>query len=267
MAKIHSTAIVSAKAQLAADVEIGPHCVIGDGVVIGAKTRLLNQVTLQGNTHLGQRNLIYTGTCLGYPGQIRNPASDASHVVIGDDNIFREFVTVHGSAHAEKPTRIGSRGFFMANAHIAHDCVVGDDVTMANIATLGGHVTVGDHSFIGGLVGVHQNVRIGQFAMIGGCSKPVMDIPPFSLCDGIPARIFGVNVVGLKRAGYTVQQVRTLKQAMRLLLASGQLMKDALLQAESQFKDSKDVRHLIQFIRDSKRGVLQFDSSSAKDTD
>ncbi len=258
MSKIHPSALVSKKAKIASDVEIGPYCIIGDRVTIGRGTRLLNHVTLEGVTVIGENNQIYTGTCIGFGGQMRNPKPGDIFVTIGDGNIFREYVTVHGSSDENHPTRIENRGFFMANSHIAHDCVVEDDVTMANVAALGGHVHVESFAMIGGLVGVHQNVRIGKYSMLGGLSKPVLDVPPFSICSGAPAKIFGVNAIGLKRGGYASKDVQTLKKALNTLLGSGLTLSEAMTETRRLFPGNKDVEHLLTFAKNSQRGLLRF---------
>ncbi|MGN1062880.1 MAG: acyl-ACP--UDP-N-acetylglucosamine O-acyltransferase, partial [Alphaproteobacteria bacterium] len=204
MVKIHSSAVIDPHAELADDVEIGPFCTVGPHVKIGAGTRLISHVTIDGYTTLGERNTVYPFAALGGLAQHKRSHAPDAVLMIGDDNVFREHVTAHvGSDVDQKITRIGSRNWFLVASHIAHDCVIGDDVVMSNNATLAGHVHVGDRAIIGGLSAVLQFTRIGKGAMIGGMCGVGRDVIPFGIqMGGVRAGLGGLNLIGLQRAGY-----------------------------------------------------------------
>jgi UDP-N-acetylglucosamine acyltransferase len=253
---IHPTALVAGTAQLGLGVEIGPYCVVGPHVVIGAGTRLLGHVVVDGHTRLGERGTVFPGACLGLPPQSKKHLPQSSLLVVGHENVIREHVTINAGLTDGAPTVVGDRNFLMVGAHIGHDCVVGSDTTLANQVALGGHVVVEDQAVIGGLTGVHQFSRIGKFAMVGGLSKVVMDVLPFSLCDGHPARPYGVNSIGLRRNGYTSKEIMVLKKALKKIFFSKDLV---LTSAEVKKESGGDphVEHLLRFIETSKRGIAR----------
>ena len=235
--RIHPTAIIED------NVEIGPDCEIAAYAVIKQFTRL------------GARNRVFEHAVLGGEPQDVKFKGEESYLEIGDDNLIREFCTLHRANGSGQATRIGSRNFFMVGVHIAHNCVVGDDNIFANEVALAGHVTIEDHVFLSNGVGAHQFVRMGRHAMVGGKSKIVQDVLPFFITDGNPPRVRGLNTVGLTRAGFSESQRRTLKDAYSKLLRSGALLEEALTELE-QIND-ENVAHLIRFIRGSKRGITR----------
>ena len=254
---VHPTAVVSPEASLDSGVQIGAYAVIGPQVRIGKDTQISSHVHIEGDAEIGARCQIYPSCVLGTPAQARLPKPILhAGVSIGDDNIIREFTTIHAASKDGGRTVVGHRNMLMTSVHIAHDCVVGNDVTMANIATLGGHVTVGDRAVIGGLVGVHQFVRVGTLAMIGSSSKLSMDVPPFSLVDGHPLRFFGVNAVGLKRAGFEPARRAAIRKALKVLFFGANLT-NAVEEVKRDFKGNADVETILAFIKGSKRGVMR----------
>jgi UDP-N-acetylglucosamine acyltransferase len=255
--QIHPTAVIHPKAELAPDVEVGPYSVVGEHVRIGRGTRLVSHVYVEGWTEIGERCQLYPYASIGTPPQHLQYQGEPTRVVIGHDNILREYVTVNrGTVHGGGVTKIGNHNFLMAYVHVAHDCVLGDHIIMANASTLAGHITIGDHAIIGGLSGIHQYVRIGSYVMIGGCSALGQDVPPFMrAAGGYRARLYGLNSVGLRRHGFSNERIGVLKQAYELLFRSGHRMAEAVKQARDQFKDHPDVLALLAFIDGSKRGI------------
>jgi len=231
---VHPTAVIED------NVEIGPDCEIGAYAVIKRFTKI------------GARNRIFEHAVLGGEPQDLKFRGERSFLEIGDDNVIREFCTLHRANGEAEKTRIGSRNFFMVGVHIAHNCAIGDDNILANEVALAGHITIEDHVFISNNVGAHQFVRMGRFAMVGGKSKIVQDVLPFFITDGNPARLRGVNSVGLRRAGFSEAERRALKDAYRALFRSGIPVAQALDQLNAS--DDENVKHLIAFMRDSKRG-------------
>ncbi|HKS10058.1 MAG TPA: acyl-ACP--UDP-N-acetylglucosamine O-acyltransferase [Pyrinomonadaceae bacterium] len=234
---IHSTAIIED------NVEIGPDCEVGAYAVIKRFTRL------------GARNRIYEHAVVGGEPQDVKFKGEESFLEIGDDNIIREFCTLHRASGAGETTRIGSRNFFMVGVHVAHNCVVGDDNIFANEVALAGHITIEDRVFLSNGVGAHQFVRMGRFAMVGGKSKIVQDVLPFFITDGNPPRVRGLNTVGLTRAGFSEEAKRTLKNAYRTLFKSAAPLAEVLEELD-QVED-ENVAHLVSFIRGSKRGFTR----------
>src|SRR5205085_2710117 len=199
-AQIHPTAIVDAQAEIGPGAIIGPYCIVEAGVVLGAECWLQHHVTLCGPTKTGARNKFHAYCSIGQQTQDLKYQGEPTYLEIGDENTFREFVTVNRSTTAEGKTRIGHRGNFLAYSHIGHDCNVGDAVVFSNNGTLAGHVKVGDHAIMGGLTAVHQFYRLGRFAIAGGCSKIVQDVPPFMIADGNPAKVRAVPFPSSSRA-------------------------------------------------------------------
>ncbi|MDB6071866.1 MAG: lpxA [Verrucomicrobiales bacterium] len=254
---IHPTAIIDPRADLAPDVEVGPYCVIGAGVKLGAGCVLHNQVTLNGPTTIGERNTFFTGAVIGGVTQDLKYAGEPTYLEVGDDNVFRECTTVNRGTLPGSKTVIGHHNLFLSYCHIAHDCTVGNHVIFSNNGTLAGHVIVEDHVILGGLSAVHQFCRIGKFAMTGGCSKIVQDVPPFMIVDGNPAAVRGVNVVGLQRQGYDEAAIRPLKQAYKSLFMRPQNLADALAELSPLAAESPALAHLTAFIESSQRGIIR----------
>jgi UDP-N-acetylglucosamine acyltransferase len=234
---IHPTAIIED------DVEVGPDCEIGAYAVIKRYTKI------------GARNRIFEHAVVGGEPQDVKFKGEQSYLEIGDDNLIREFCTLHRASGEGETTRIGSRNFFMVGCHVAHNCVIGNDNIFANEVALAGHIVVEDHVFISNNVGAHQYVRFGRHAMVGGKSKIVQDVLPFFTTDGNPPRLRGLNSVGLRRAGFSENARRALKEAYRVLFRSGVPLEDALRQLEQV--DDENVSRLIAFVRGSKRGFTR----------
>jgi UDP-N-acetylglucosamine acyltransferase len=254
---IHSTAIVDAKAELGAETIVGPYCVVGPGVVLGEKCWLQHHVTLTGPTRGGRENKFYAYCSIGQQTQDLKYAGEPTYLEIGDGNTFREFCTINRSTKSDGKTRVGSRGNFLAYSHIGHDCRVGDSVVFSNNGTLAGHVEVGDHAVMGGLTAVHQFCRIGRFAITGGCSKIVQDVPPFLIADGNPAEIRGINQVGMERAGFSQQSLKAIKEAFRLLYRSKLNTRQAIEKMRTEIEPVEEIGQLIEFIEKSERGIIR----------
>ncbi|MEY2541119.1 MAG: UDP-N-acetylglucosamine acyltransferase [Verrucomicrobiota bacterium] len=255
--QIHPTAIVDPGAEIGAETVIGPYCVIGAQVVLGENSWLQNHVTLAGPTRTGPGNKFYAYCSIGQQTQDLKYKGEPTHLEIGDENTFREFVTVNRSTTSEGKTRIGSRGNFLAYSHIGHDCTVGDEVVFSNNGTLAGHVEVGDNAVMGGLTAVHQFCRIGRFAITGGCSKIVQDVPPFMIADGNPAEIRGVNLIGLERKGYSAEKVKSIKEAFRLLFRSKYNTRQAIEAIRKELPPSEEINQIIEFIEKTERGIIR----------
>jgi UDP-N-acetylglucosamine acyltransferase len=252
---IHPTAIVSPRALLADEVRIDAYAVIEDDVAIGAGCEIGAHAVIKKHTVIGERNRIFEHAVLGGEPQDVKFKGEQSSLVIGDDNLIREYCTLHRGCGEGSLTRVGSRNFLMVGVHVAHNCLVGDDNIFTNDAAIAGHCEVEDHVFLSNNVGAHQFVRFGRFAMVGGKSKIVQDVLPFLVTDGNPARARGVNSVGLRRAGFTSQQRRALKEAYKLLFRSSVVLEAALQQMEQMHDENVD--HLVNFIRGSKRGFIR----------
>ncbi len=255
--QIHPTAIVDPGAQIGAGSEIGPYCVIGPNVMLDENCWLQHHVTLCGPMRAGARNKFYAYCSIGQQTQDLKYKGEPTYLEIGDENTFREFVTVNRSTTGEGKTRIGSGGNFLAYSHIGHDCRVGDEVVFSNNGTLAGHVEVGDNAVMGGLTAVHQFCRIGRFAITGGCSKIVQDVPPFMIADGNPAEIRGVNSVGLERKGYAPDKIKPIKEAFRLLFRSKFNTGQALEAIRKELPPSEEINQIVEFIEKTERGIIR----------
>jgi UDP-N-acetylglucosamine acyltransferase len=257
--QIHSTAIVHPKASLADDVEVGPFCLIGEHVTIGKGTRLLSHVTVDGWTEIGERNELHPFASIGGPPQHLGYKGEPTKVVIGHDNIFREYVTVNrATVQGGGATVLGSHNFLMAYVHVAHDCRLGSHLIMANAASLAGHITIGDYAIIGGLTGIHQYVRIGSYAMVGGCCALGQDLPPFMrAAGGYRARMYGLNSVGLRRQGFSTDRISVLKRAYEMLFRSGHRTAEAAKLTKAEFGDQPDVMAIVGFLEGTKRGICR----------
>ncbi len=258
MSEIHKTAVVSSKAEIGSDVVIGPYCIIGDNVKIGKGTKLISNVHIEGITEIGEYCTIFPFSTIGFPPQDLKYKGEQTGVKIGNNNIIREYVTIHrASVSGDGWTTIGNNNFIMAYVHIAHDCKIGNSVIMANLATLAGHVTVEDFVFIGGLVAVHQFTRIGAHAMVGGFSGVGQDIPPFTMASGPRAKLYGLNSVGLKRRGFSDETINLLKKAYKILFRDKLSLKEAISKVKKDLPQIPEITHLIDFIEANKRGICR----------
>ncbi len=253
---IHPTAIVEGDVEIGEGVEIGPFCVIQGKIRIGKGTKIKERVTIKGKVTIGENCRIFQGAVIGEEPQHLAYKGEETEVIIGNNVIIREYVTIHrGTALDKGKTVVKDNVLLMAYSHVAHDCIVGEGVIMANCATLGGHVEVGDHAFIGGLSAVQQRTRIGAYAMVGGLTGVSLDIPPFTKASGQHAKLYGINTVGLKRKGFSKERISALKKAYKILFRSNLLKSEALKILEEEFKDNEDIRLLIDFIRTSRVGI------------
>jgi len=251
---IHPAAVVHSSAELGQNVQVGPFSVIGPEVRIGDGTRIDSHVVIERWTHIGRNCHIMSGAVLGGVPQDHKFAGERTYLIIGDNNIIREFVTIHRASGEGNATVVGSNNMIMAYCHIGHNCTIGNGVTMANMVGISGHAVVEDKVVFGGMVGVHQMVRIGKLAMVGGISKVVQDIPPFMLADGRPMRVYGLNVIGLRRNGVPPKVREGLKQAYKLLYRSNLNVSQALEMIDNEIEPSPELEYLLQFIRNVKFG-------------
>jgi UDP-N-acetylglucosamine acyltransferase len=252
---VDPSAKVSADSEIATDVEIGPFAIIEPGVVVGRGCRIGAHAVLKRGLILGRDVRVFEGAVLGgEPQDLKFKGAD-SFAEIGDRCLIREFATVHRSASDGETTRIGKDSLLMAYGHVAHDCQIGDRVVIASYAALAGHIEIGDRAFVSGGVVIHQFSHIGGFSMIGGGSKVNLDVPPYMTVDGVPARAIGLNVVGLRRADFSDDEIRTLKKAFRMIYRSKLPLRTALERIEEL--DTKETKALADFIRNSERGICR----------
>ena len=254
---IHSSAIIHKNAKLAANVDIGPYCIIGENVSIGEGTKLHSHVVIDGFTTIGKMNEFYPGCVLGYQGQDKKFKGETSYLEIGDRGTFREYVTIHRGTGEGTKTKIGNDVFFMANAHVAHNCVIADSVILVNGAGLGGFVEVEEKAFISAYSIVHQFCRIGKNAMIGLCSPIDKDVPPYMLGVGNPFSIHYYNKVGLARAGVTEEGFKDIKSIFKTVFRSGLNTEQAIERMRNELPESSYAKHFIAFVRKSKRGIYK----------
>ncbi|RZB36179.1 MAG: UDP-N-acetylglucosamine acyltransferase [Desulfobacteraceae bacterium Eth-SRB2] len=255
---IHATAIVDSKAELDANVEVGPYSIIRQNVSIGAGTVIGPHVIIEPYVNIGQDCHIFQYAAIGAPPQSLKFKGEKSDVKIGRGTIIREFVTIHrGTEFGGGLTEVGEENFLMAYTHIAHDCITGKKVIFANNATLAGHIIVGDNATIGGLVAIHQFVRIGNYAYVGGKSAVVKDIPPYVIASGDRAKLHGLNSVGLKRYGFSQETLSLLKKAYRIIFRIGITLNEAIERVKAEVEQVPEVVNLIDFIKSSRRGITR----------
>lgn len=264
---IHPTAIIDPSAQIASDVEIGPFSIIDANVKIGSGCIIDSHVRITGYTEIGSDCHIFQGAVIGMPPQdLKFRNEEVSYLKIGSGNIFREFVTIHRATGEGCSTIIGDNNFLMGYVHVGHNCVLGSNIIVSNVSSFAGHVTIEDNVVVGGMTGVHQFVRIGAFAMAGGCSRITKDIPPYSTVAGSPERFYGLNVVGLRRNGISSETRIALKKAFAVFCSKNKLQ--ALAEVETHFEMTPEMRHLIEFIKaPSKRGVCFKTELTKKESD
>jgi len=253
--QIHKTAIIDPKAELADDIIVGPYTIIHKNVKIGAGTQIGAHCLIDEYTTIGKNCQIFTGTVVGSITQDKKFKGEKSFLEIGDDNIIREYATINRGTEAGSTTKIGNENLFMAYSHIAHDCKIGNNTVLANCGTLAGYVTLEDGAIVGGLAAIHQFVRIGKLAIIGGCSKVVQDIVPFCMVDGHPAVPYGINSIGLERAGYPDKAKEGLKKAFKIIFSMKLNIKNALKKIEDELPPQEEITYLINFIKSSERGI------------
>lgn len=258
MTKIHQTALVDPRAELDGEVEVGPYSIVGPRVKIGKGTRVKSHVVIEGHTTLGEGNLIFQFATVGSVPQDLKYKGEDSQLIIGHHNTIREFVSLNpGTAGGGMVTRIGDHNLLMMYCHIAHDCILGGHNIIANGATLGGHVVIEDFVIVGGLVGIHQFVKVGTSAILGAGSMVSKDIPPYCNATGDRARLRGLNSEGLRRRGFSKEQIEGLKKAYRIIFQSGLRVKEALGTVRKAIPNSPEVDHLVTFIEQSRRGVCR----------
>jgi UDP-N-acetylglucosamine acyltransferase len=257
MSTIHPTALIDASAQLDADVDVGPYCVIGPHVRVGAGTRLHAHVVLTGHTSIGANCEIFPFACIGGQTQDLKFKGGTSYVEVGDRTTLREYVTVNAGTDEGGITKIGRQCHIMAYAHIAHDCIVGHEVIIANCGTLAGHVVVEDQVILGGLSAVHQFTRLGRLCIIGGCNKVVQDVPPFMMADGNPLQVHTINSIGLKRKEISAETQSEIKRAFKILYRDGLSTSQAVAKLESELQPLPEIQQLIAFVKSSERGITK----------
>jgi UDP-N-acetylglucosamine acyltransferase len=252
---IHSSAVIHPKAEIGSECEIGPFCVIGEHVALGRGCRLHSHVVIDGHTRLGEANEIYPFASIGLKTQDLKWKGGVTRTVIGDHNTFREYVTIHSATGDGEITTVGSHNNLLAYCHVAHNVTMGSHVIMSNVGTLAGHVMVEDYAIVGGLAAVHQFCRVGRMAIIGGCSKVVQDVPPYMLADGNPAETRTINKVGMERHDVPEEAQAALRQAYKILFREGLTIPNALARIEKELPQGDEIRHLVQFVRTSERGI------------
>jgi len=255
--EIHSSAIVDPEAKLGRGTVVGPYCIIGPHVSLGENCWLQHHVTLAGPMRAGEGNKFFAYCSIGQQTQDLKYEGEPTYLEIGNKNTFREFVTVNRSTSSQGKTRIGNGGNFLAYSHIGHDCTVGDEVVFSNNGTLAGHVQVGDHAVMGGLTAVHQFCRIGRYAITGGCSKIVQDVPPFMIADGNPAEIRGVNLVGLERSEFPAESVKAIKESFRIIYRSKLNTRQAIEAVRKELSPLDEINQIVEFIEQSERGIIR----------
>ena len=253
---VHPTTIIHPQARIGADCEIGPYCVIGEHVELGPGCRLRSHVVIDGHTRLGRGNEIYPFASIGLRSQDLKWKCGLTRTEIGDHNTIRECVTIHSATGEGEATVIGSHNNILASSHIGHNVVLGNRV-IVSMAALAGHVVVEDYALVGGLTAVHQFCRIGTMAMTGGCTKVVQDVPPYVIVDGNPAEARTINKVGLERNGVSEEAQAALRQAYKILFRDGLTTSNALARIESELPPLPELKHLVQFVRASERGITK----------
>ncbi|MDO8713561.1 MAG: acyl-ACP--UDP-N-acetylglucosamine O-acyltransferase [Polynucleobacter sp.] len=265
MTRIHASAIVDSKAEIASDVEIGPYSVIGPNVKIGAGSKIASHTVIEGYTTIGKENIFAHFAAIGGAPQDMKYRGEPTQLIIGDRNTIREFTTIHtGTAQDEGITRIGNDNWIMAYVHIAHDCQIGSNTIFASNAQIAGHVRVDDWAIMGGMSGVHQFVRVGKHAMLGGASALVQDIPPFVIAAGDKASPHGINVEGLKRRGFSSETISALRQAYKVLYKDGLSFEEAKVEIQkmatasaSDATTAEKLTEFYDFIAASTRGIIR----------
>lgn len=257
MAEIHPSAIVSPKAELADDVVVGPFSIIGDGATVGSGCQIANNVLLDGKVTIGKDCKLLPGAVVGTIPQDLKYKGEETEVVIGDNNIIREYATINRGTTASGRTVVGNGNLIMAYAHIAHDCRIRDNTILANAVTMAGHIVVEDFAIVGGLTPIHQFCRIGTHSIVGGLSRINKDVPPYSKVAGIPTKVYGLNIVGLTRRNFPKDVIANLKRAFRIIFRGGLNTTQALARVREEVDLIPEVEYLLDFISKSERGILK----------
>ncbi len=255
---IHSTAVISDKATIGENVTVGPFCVVDDDVVIGDNCVLKSHVVVRGPTKIGKNNTFYQFTSIGEDCQDKKYAGERTELTIGDDNVFREGVTVHrGTIQDESITIIGSRNLLMVNAHVAHDCVLGDDIILANNTAVAGHVHIDDFAIVGGAVGIHQFCKVGAHAFLGAGGIILRDVPPFVMVSGHKHIPQGINSEGLRRRGFEKETIMAIKRAYRTIYRDGNTIDEAVEKLGQSASEHQEVATLVEFLKNAERGIIR----------
>jgi len=255
---IHSTAIIDPTAELADDVEVGPYSIIGPGVQIDAGSTLASHVVVKGPTRIGKNNRIFQFASVGEDTQDMKYKGEPTRLEMGDNNVIREFCTIHrGTIQDKALTKIGNHNLFMAYSHVAHDCIVGNHVIMANAASIAGHVLVEDHAILGGFTLVHQFCKIGKHSFSAMGSVISRDIPPYILVGGQPTKPHGINAVGLERQGFSQDAIRQIKKAYKIVFKSGLKLEDAIGALEEMAEETSEIHCLANFLKQTQRSILR----------
>jgi UDP-N-acetylglucosamine acyltransferase len=257
MPKIHKTAIVANAASIPDSVTVGPYSIIEEDVEIGENVWIDSHVSIKRWAHIGPSCKIFFGAALAGPPQDLKYAGEKTELFIGANCMIREFVTLNRGTTAHGKVEIGANCMFMAYSHVAHDCVVGSDVVVANTVEMGGHVSIGDHAIIGGGTVIHQFCRVGEHSMVGGGFKVTQDVLPYSLAGGYPLKCFGLNIIGLKRRGFSLDVLTSLKSAFHILLSQKLKTSDAIKKIEDEIEMIPEVKRVVDFIKVSERGVTK----------
>ena len=254
---IHPLAVVSPGAELGENVPVGPFCTVGPDVRLGDGVTLRSHVSVDGHATVGAGCEIWPFASIGGKTQDLKYKGGAPRLVVGENTVIRECATLNCATFDGGETRVGSKCLIMAYCHVAHDCVVGDRVIMANNATLAGHIVVEDDVILGGLTGVHQFVRIGRMSILGGYTKAVKDVPPYMMADGDPLKVYGPNKVGLERHGVSPETQQALKQAYKIVFRTDLRVAEALARIEAELAPTPEIRNFVEFIRNSERGIAK----------
>ena len=252
---IHPTAIIHPKTRIGAECEVGPYCVLVEGVELGDRCRLHSHVVIEGHTRLGVENEIFPFAVIGARTQDMKFKGGATRVEIGNHNTIRECATIHSATNDGDATVIGDHNLLLCYCHIAHDCKLGNHIIISGYGGLAGHIIVEDHAIVSGCSAVHQFCRIGRMSIIGGCSKVVQDVPPYMLADGNPAETRTINRIGLERQGVPEETITALRQAYKILFRENLTTANALTRIEAELPPLPEVQHLVNFIRTSERGI------------
>lgn len=255
---IHSTAVISDKATLGENVTVGPFCVVDDDVVIGDNCVLKSHVVVRGPTKIGKNNIFYQFSSIGEDCQDKKYQGERTELTIGDDNVFREGVTVHrGTVQDDSITIIGSRNLLMVNAHVAHDCVIGDDIILANNTAVAGHVHIDDFAIVGGAVGIHQFCKVGKHAFLGAGGIILRDVPPYVMVSGHKHIPQGINSEGLRRRGFDKETIMAIKRAYRIIYREGNTIDEAVEKLAPSASENSDVATLVAFLKNAERGIIR----------
>lgn len=265
--KIHPTAIVSPKAEISPNVEIGPYSVIGDNVKIGEDTKISSHAVIEGHTEIGKKNNIFPFVTIGTPPQDTGYRGEDTRVKIGNGNIIREYTTIHrATTKQDWATIIGDNNYLMSYAHVAHDCAVGNNILMVNAATLGGHTTVGDYAILSAFIASHQFVRIGAYALISGITGLPQDIPPFMMASGPRARLYGLNLVGLRRQGFSREAITGLRKAYKIIWRDSTVISEGVKRVKEEMEPFPELNMLLDFLDgESARGITRDSKSRLTD--